>query len=228
MSDLPAAVLWDLDGTIVDTEPLWMEAELALAVRYGATWTGQDALALVGNALPESGRYIVERMGLSITADAVVEELIDHMVRYTAARVTFRPGARDLLAELGGLGVPCALVTMSYRRLVEPILALLPDGTFDAVVVGDEVSEGKPHPEAYLLAARLLGVDVGDCLAVEDSPSGAASAESAGARVVVVPHHVVVPAGDRRVRVDSLAALGVDGLVAAAAVLRGPRPDGDC
>ena len=198
MSDLPAAVLWDLDGTIVDTEPLWMEAELALAVRYGATWTGQDALALVGNALPESGRYIVERMGLSITADAVVEELMEHMVRHTAARVTFRPGARDLLVELRGLGVPCALVTMSWKRIT------------------DEVGEGKPHPEAYLRAAAALGVPAADCLAIEDSPSGAASAQAAGARVVVVPHQVAVPTGERRISVDSLDGLGVAGLLSAA------------
>lgn len=91
---LPAAVLWDLDGTVVDTEPLWMEAEHALAARHGATWAQADALALVGNALSVSGDYIVDRMGLSITSAEVVEELMDHMVRRTSARVEFRPGGR--------------------------------------------------------------------------------------------------------------------------------------
>lgn len=215
-TDLPAAVLWDLDGTLVDTEPLWMEAEHALAQRHGAVWTQEDALALVGNALTVSGRYIVDRMGLSITPEAVIEELMDHMVRHTHTRVAFRPGARELLAELRALGVPCALVTMSYRRLVEPILPLFPAGSFDAVVAGDEVREGKPHPEAYLRAAELLGVRADDCVAIEDSPSGASSAEAAGARVVVVPHHVSVPAGGRRVRVESLDGLGVEGLLSVA------------
>lgn len=209
---LPAAVLWDLDGTIVDTEPLWMEAEHALAARHGATWTQADALALVGNALSVSGDYIVDRMDLTITAAEVVEELMDHMVRHTSARVEFRPGARELLAELRQLGVPCALVTMSYRRLVDPILALLPEGTFDAVVAGDEVREGKPHPEAYLLAAELVGVSAAECLAIEDSPSGATSAQAAGCHVLAVPHHVAVPSAPGRTFVEGLQAIDAERL----------------
>ena len=115
------------------------------------------------------------------------------------AEVPWQPGARELLAELGEAGVPCALVTMSYTRFVAPMLAALPDGTFDVVVTGDTVSHGKPHPEPYLKAARLLDLAPADCLAVEDSNTGARSAESAGCRVLCVPHHVPVEPGPRRI-----------------------------
>lgn len=212
MTDLPAAVLWDLDGTIVDTEPRWMEAEHALATRHGATWTDEDGLALVGQALSVSGRIIVDRMGLAISPETVVEELLDHMVTHTGARVEFRPGARELLAGLQAAGVPCALVTMSYRRLVEPILTLLPTGTFGAVVVGDEVSEGKPHPEAYLRAAAALGFAADACLAIEDSPSGVAAAAAAGCHVLAVPHHVSVTGGPGRTFRDGLEGLDMIGV----------------
>jgi HAD superfamily hydrolase (TIGR01509 family) len=118
-----------------------------------------------------------------------------------------RPGALDLLAGLGERGIPRALVTMSWRTVVAPVLGALPAGTFDTVVTGDVVSQGKPHPEPYLKAARDLGVDPADCLAIEDSNTGARSAEAAGCTVVVVPHHVPVLPGGRRVFAESLTEL---------------------
>ena len=110
----------------------------------------------------------------------------------------------ELLSDLNRLGVPCALVTMSYKRFVAPILSALPEGAFRSVVTGDAVSQGKPHPEPYLKAARNLGVDPGECLAIEDSNTGARSAVAAGCTVLVVPNHVPVPPGERGVFRDSL------------------------
>jgi HAD superfamily hydrolase (TIGR01509 family) len=217
---LPAAVLWDLDGTIVDTEPLWMEAEYALAERHGATWDPSQAKHLVGNSLPVSGAYIREHMGLSISVDEILDELMTHMETHSAERAEFQPGALELLAELRDIGVPCALVTMSYRRLVTPLLPRIGEGVFAAIVCGDEVEHGKPHPQPYLRAAELLGVDPADCVVVEDSPSGAASGEASGARVVVVPHLVEVPPGPRRVQVPTLAGLDASGLAGVVAALR--------
>jgi beta-phosphoglucomutase-like phosphatase (HAD superfamily) len=98
---------------------------------------------------------------------------------------------------------------MSYTRFVAPILANLPNGTFRAIVTGDEVSQGKPHPEPYLTAASLLGVDPTHCLAIEDSNTGATSAGSAGCGVLVVPNHVVVAPGPRRTFAESLVDLDV-------------------
>ncbi len=199
-----AAVLWDMDGTIVDTEPYWIDAEYALAERHGGTWDSQHALNLVGSDLLDSGRYIREHMGIDVEPAQIVEELLDGVVARVEQEVPWCLGAVDLLAALGQEGVPCALVTMSYRRFVAPVLDALPPDTFRAVVTGDAVSRGKPHPEPYLTAARLLGVDPGDCLAIEDSNTGARSAEAAGCTVLVVQNHVPVLPGERRVFRDSL------------------------
>lgn len=217
---LPAAVLWDLDGTLVDTEPLWFEAEYALAARHGATWSAEHAKNLVGNSLEVSGEYIRAHMRLSISVEDILDELLAFMEANTAERATFRPGALELLGGLREARIPCALVTMSYRRLVAPLLPRIGSGAFAATVCGDEVEHGKPHPEAYLRAAQLLGVDPAECVVIEDSPGGAAAGEAAGARVVVVPHVVQVPPGPGRVQVATLAGLDVAGLVEAAATVR--------
>ena len=202
---LPKAVLWDMDGTLVDTEPYWMQCEFALAEKYGGTWSHEHGLAVIGGDLIDSATYMHEHMGIDLTPLEIVEELLDGVVRLVEQEVPWRPGARELLADLRAHGVPCALVTMSWRRFVEPVVAALPPGSFDVLVCGDEVSRGKPHPEPYLRAAELLGLGPAGCLAIEDSPTGAASAEAAGCQVLVVPSHVPVPDGERRTRRETLA-----------------------
>lgn len=210
-----AAVLWDMDGTLVDTEPYWIETEFELAERFGGTWSEEHGLALVGNDLLASGRYILEHMfrpdapGARLTPEEVVELLLDGVVARVEQAVPWRPGARELLAGLVAAGVPCALVTMSYQRFVDPILAQLPAGAFAEIVTGDRVAQGKPHPEAYLKAAAGLGVEPSACLAIEDSNTGATSADAAGCTVLVVPCHVPVEPGERRVFRDSLEGIGV-------------------
>ncbi|HET7350686.1 MAG TPA: HAD family phosphatase [Marmoricola sp.] len=204
---LPAGVLWDMDGTLVDTEPYWMECEFALAEKYGGTWSHEHGLAVVGGDLIDSATYMREHMGIDRTPHQIVEELLDGVVSRVQQEVPWRPGAPELLAELRGLGVPCALVTMSWRRFVEPVVGALPEGSFDVLVCGDEVGHGKPHPEPYQRAASLLGLDPHECVAIEDSPTGAASAQAAGCRLLVVPSHVAVSDGDGRVLRDSLVGL---------------------
>jgi len=137
----------------------------------------------------------------------IVDRLLDGVIARIREEVPWQPGAMDLLASLNAAAVPCALVTMSYERFVEPVLAALPAGSFAAVVTGDAVTVGKPHPEPYLTAASLLGVDPRDCVAIEDSNTGAKSAEAAGCTVLVVPNHVPVLDGDRRVFRDTLKGL---------------------
>jgi HAD superfamily hydrolase (TIGR01509 family) len=213
----PQAVLFDLDGTLVDTEPYWIAAEYALVESFGGTWTDAHAHALVGNALLESAAYIRRHGPVPLTPAVIVERLLDEVVRAATARIPWRPGAVNLLQELRGAGVPCALVTMSYRRLADVVVAALPPGTFATVVTGDQVQDGKPHPEAYLTAAARLGVDPALCIAIEDSPTGLSSAESAGCIVVAVPHTVPVTAGPDTTVVGSLDALDL-------ATLRGLAP----
>jgi HAD superfamily hydrolase (TIGR01509 family) len=203
-----------MDGTLVDTEPYWIEVEHALVAEFGGRWTHADALALVGNDLLVSAAYLRDHGSVDLPPEVIVERLLDGVIERILERVPWRPGAVELLDRLNDAGVPCALVTMSYERFVAPVLAALPEGTFAAVVTGDAVSPGKPHPEPYLTAAALLGVDPRACVAIEDSNTGATSAEAAGCTVLVVPNHVPVLAGERRVFRDTL--VGLD-----AATLRG-------
>ena len=128
--------------------------------------------------------------------------------------VLWRPGARELLASFGDAGIPCALVSASYRVLLDAVLDRLPAGSFQASVAGDEVAWGKPHPEPYEKACRLLGVDARHCVVFEDSATGARSANAAGALVVAVPNLVPVPAAPRRLQIESLVELDVESVIA--------------
>jgi HAD superfamily hydrolase (TIGR01509 family) len=210
------AVLWDMDGTLVDTEPVWISAELALAERHGAAWSHEQGLRLVGKDLMDAAELIRSGMGIDVAREQIIEEMLDFVVDEVRREVPWRPGARELLASLREAGVPCGLVTMSYTRLVEPVVAALPPGAFDVVVTGDAVDYGKPHPEPYLAAARRLDVLASECLAIEDSDTGARSAVAAGCTVLCVPLHVVMPPGPGRIIADGLR--GYD----AATVLPGP------
>jgi HAD superfamily hydrolase (TIGR01509 family) len=203
-----------MDGTLVDTEPVWIQCEFELIESHGGTWSREHAMSLVGNDLLDSGRYIHEHAGIDLEPSVTVEELLDRVMSRVGQTVPWRPGAAELLTDLRGRGVRCALVTMSYRRFVAPILSSLPPGTFEVIVTGDTVSQGKPHPEPYLTAAAILGVDPAETLAIEDSNTGARSAESAGCTVLVVENHVPVLPGRRRIFVETLAGMGAEDLPA--------------
>ncbi len=205
---LPAAVLWDMDGTLVDTEPHWIAAEMALVARHGGVWTEADALGLVGNPLPESAR-ILRAAGVGLPIDDIIATLTESVVRAVGVRAPWQPGALELLTALRAHDVPCALVTMSYRDLADAVVGHLPAGTFATVVSGDEVANGKPAPDPYLLAAARLGVDPGRCVAIEDSPVGIASARAAGAATLGVEAVLPVAAARGLSRAPSLAVVDV-------------------
>jgi HAD superfamily hydrolase (TIGR01509 family) len=201
---LPAAVLWDMDGTLVDTEPYWINAEHAIVEEAGGTWSDEYAHQLVGNDLMVSAQFIRDNSPVELDPVEIIEELLRRVVAQVAEHVPWRPGALDLLTALRDAGVPSALVTMSWRSLADAVLAALPDDTFTAVITGDEVEHGKPHPEPYLAAARALGVEVRDCVAIEDSPTGVRSAVAAGVPTIAVPHVVPVPVTVGAVQLPSL------------------------
>jgi HAD superfamily hydrolase (TIGR01509 family) len=211
-----------MDGTLIDTEPYWLQAEHLLVEQHGGTWSDAHALSLVGHDLMDSARYIREHGPVPLEPEAIVEVLLGSVRAALASHVPWRPGARELLESLGAAGVPCALVTMSWTSLTETFLANVPSDTFDVVVTGDRVSRGKPHPDPYLQAVQLLEVDAGRCVAVEDSPTGAASATAAAVPTLVVPHLVPVPEGPGRSFADSLANVDIDtlGRIASGEVLR--------
>lgn len=183
-TDLPAAVLWDMDGTLVDTEPYWIAAEHELVAEHGGTWTHAQALQLVGNPL-EVSAAVLQEAGVDLPVPEIVTRLLTRVTAQVHDGVPWRPGARELLGSLAEAGVPCALVTMSYAVLAEAVTAHVP-GAFATLVTGDQVTRGKPDPEPYLVAARRLGVRVEDCVAIEDSPAGIGSALAAGARTLGV------------------------------------------
>lgn len=209
---LPAAVLFDLDGTLIDTEPLWMEQEQALAAAYGGHWSDEQAVSCIGNPIPFSAARLRSEARVDLPVDEIVDRLIDGVVAAMRTRVPWQPGARELLAVLRARGVPCALVTMSYRRLAAVAVGDLPADTFGVVVTGDEVSHGKPHPEPYLTAAAALGVDPARCVVVEDSPAGIGSGLAAGCAVVAVPHVAPLPPDPAVTVVGTLLALDLDRL----------------
>ena len=205
----PAAVLWDMDGTLVDTEPYWFEAEFELVAEFDGTWTEADALSLVGFDLLDSANELRTRGGVRMDPVHVVDRLLDGVIRRVAVQLPWRPGAPELLAECVAARIPCVLVTMSWRRLADSVIAAAPEGSFAASITGDEVRNGKPDPEPYLAAAAVLGLDPADCVAIEDSPTGVASALAAGCATLGVPHVVPVQAAPGLTLVDSLVGIGV-------------------
>lgn len=183
-----------MDGTIVDTEPYWMRAETELVLEHGGSWTHEQAMQLVGSGLAQSAR-ILQEAGVALSIDAIIETLTDRVLAQVDDAVPWRPGARELITELGEAGIPVGLVTMSMRRMALQIANGVGDGVFAVVIAGDDVEHAKPHPQPYLLAAERLGVPIGDCVAIEDSQFGLVSAVSSGAATIGVPLHLTLPEG---------------------------------
>ena len=190
---LPAAVLWDMDGTLVNTEPYWISAETELIEAHGGSWTHEEALQLVGSGLFQSAT-IIKAKGVDLPEAEIIDILTDRaMAQLVEFGIPWRPGARELLTELREQGIPTALVTMSIGRMAHHVADRLGFVGFDAVVSGDDVANSKPHPESYLRGAELLGVNPADCVAIEDSEPGIRSAAAAGSVVIGVPFMVDLP-----------------------------------
>jgi HAD superfamily hydrolase (TIGR01509 family) len=216
-----AAVLFDMDGLLVDSEPVWTIAETELAARLGSEWTPAIKAAVIGKSLPSAVPIILSMLGApDADPDETLGWLLNRMVELFSAALPLRPGALRLLDDLAAAEVPLALVSSSYRVLVDAALTELGPERFAVTVAGDEVTHPKPHPEPYLLAAERLGADPVDCVVFEDSPSGVASAEAAGCAVVAVPDHVPVDPAPGRAVVASLLDVDVDWLLALPARLR--------
>lgn len=187
-SEAPAAVLFDMDGTIVDSEPYWMLAETELVAAHGGLWTHEQALSLVGLGMWDAAS-ILQHAGADMTAEAIVERLASRVLEQIKVHVPWRVGARELIASIRQAKIPIALVTMSMRRMAQAVADDVGEPAFDVIVAGDEVAHPKPHPAPYLLAAERLGVDINRCVALEDSAPGVASASASGATTIAVPLH---------------------------------------
>jgi HAD superfamily hydrolase (TIGR01509 family) len=209
----PAAVLWDMDGTLVDTEPYWLQAETELVHEAGGVWTAEDGLQLVGSGLERSA-LILQSRGVDLTVEQVIATLTARVREQIGSAVPWRPGALELLRELRDAGIPTALVTMSRRDMALDIVGALDFDGFDLVVAGDDVQHAKPHPEPYLTAAARLGVDASACVALEDSEPGVASAVAAGARVIAMPLHIPIPPSPAYLLRDTMVGLRLADLTA--------------
>jgi HAD superfamily hydrolase (TIGR01509 family) len=210
------AVLWDMDGLLVDTEPVWTIAEEELSAKLGGTWSDELKAAIAGTRLEAAVPAILRWYGVDPTPERVAESsewLLKRMVELFRTEVRVLPGVTELLAALRREEVPVALVSSSYRVLVDAVLehGL---GPFEVTIAGDEVTHGKPHPEPYLVACERLRAHPASCVVLEDSTAGVASGQAAGCAVVAVPSvaGVVIKPGRRRLVTHSLEQVDVDAL----------------
>ena len=207
------AVLFDMDGVLVDSEPTWYEVETEMVERMGGTWGPEHQAKCIGGTVDWFCRYVIELTGSERTSEDVEAEILALMAARFADALTIHEGALELVDDVRARGARTALVTSSYRALVDPALRWLGAERFDAVITGDEVTRGKPHPEPYLTACQALGVAPNQAVVIEDAPSGIAAAEAAGCAVVAVPSVSPVERGPRRYVVERISDIDPDWLL---------------
>ena len=193
-ASFPAAILFDHDGTLVDTEPVWAAAKVALAAEFGDTWTEQDTLDCLGLSMKFTLDRLRER-GVDLPDEQINERLVAKVREALAhQQVEFLPGIERFLTQVRDAQIPAAIVTNATTSIAQRTADAAPEGTFSVVIGNDETTHPKPDPQPYLLAAQRLGVEPSRCVALEDSPSGVRSATAAGMKVIVVPGELEVPA----------------------------------
>jgi HAD superfamily hydrolase (TIGR01509 family) len=206
----PAAVVFDLDGVLVDSEEAWDEARRVLVARRGGTWREEATRAMLGMSAPEWSRYVVEELGVPMAPGEVDQAVVDELLAGYERRLPVLPGAREAVERMAA-AYPLGLASSSNRRVIDLVLRELGVAArFGATVSSEEVPRGKPAPDVYLEAARRLGADPRACVAVEDSENGIRSAHAAGMRVIALPNPVFAPAEDAL----ALAALVLPGVAA--------------
>ena len=185
-----SAILFDMDGTLIDSEPLWLKAEIEVMAEVGCHWDEQDQINCLGGPAERTERYMQERSQNIKPYGYFINRLHEVMRARITNELDLIPNALTLLKECKDAGIKTALVTASSRDLMTIVLKRFPPGTFDVVVSGDDVEKSKPDPAPYLLAAKQLSVDILKCLVLEDSLTGVQSGLSSGAKVIGIPHLV--------------------------------------
>ncbi|HEY5986690.1 MAG TPA: HAD family phosphatase [Streptosporangiaceae bacterium] len=212
-------MLFDMDGLLVDSEPLWFEVESRVMARLGGPWGAEDQQALLGGSLERTVSYLLAKAppnGPAPSRGEVADWLLGGMLDLIERRgLPLLPGVAELLAAVAAARIPHALVTSSQRSIMHAVLAAT-GVRFPVTVCREDVTRTKPDPEPYLRAVALLGQDPRGCVVLEDSPNGVAAAESAGCLVVAVPT-VPMPASPGRIVVRSLREVSLATLRKAAA-----------
>jgi HAD superfamily hydrolase (TIGR01509 family) len=198
------AVFLDLDGTLVDTEGFWWEAEAQVFAELGHTLDDAHREVVVGGPMTRSAGYLLQATGADIGLTELSVLLNEAFAARIARGVPLMPGARRLLAELAAHQVPTALVSASHRGIIDRMLHSLGPENFRLTLAGDDLARTKPHPDPYLTAAARLGADPARCAVVEDTMTGVTAGEAAGCRVVAVPSVTPIPAAAGRTVVRSL------------------------
>ena len=205
----PRAVMWDLDGTVIDSEEYWIVAESEIARRFGVEWTHEDGVAMIGNGLDDTAAYM-QRLGVDLPADILINEMSDRVIEQIGAAVPWRPGAPELMQSLHAAGVKQGIATMALTKMATLVAAAVPGVVFDAIVAGDQVTRSKPDPEVYLLAAERMSVSAPECVAIEDSPLGVGAAVNSGAITIGVPMILDLSDSGAHVVWDTLAGRNAD------------------
>lgn len=218
MKDFYSAVFFDMDGLFVDSEPQWLIAETELMAEYGYNWTSNDQNYCLGGPLTRVGQYMYEKSGLVKSPEFFTSSVIEKMSVKLSAGAPVLPGALELLSDFKKNNIPTALVSASPRVLVDSVLKSIPEHSFSFSLSADDVTNPKPDPEAYLLAANKLNVDIRNCLILEDSLTGVQAATSSGAYTIAVPHFVKIESKDRLKVISSLQELGYAQLLASYAL----------
>jgi len=191
------AVVFDMDGVLIESEETWSRVRGAVVARHGGTWTEKDQRNVMGDNSRQWSAYIVRAWDVPLSPDEIFREVLDPMVAtYEREGLVVLPGAREAVATLGAR-YPLAVASSSPRALIEAALRITGLAAhFGVTVSSDEVTHGKPSPDVYLLAAERLGVAARDCAAVEDSSNGIRSAASAGMATIAVPSGAYPPEPD--------------------------------
>ncbi len=208
-----SAILFDMDGTLIDSEPLWLEAEIEIMEELGCNWDQQDQINCLGGPIDKTENYMQERSNNIKPFGYFTEKLDDVMEKKLSTKLNLIPNALEIINDCKRSELKIALVTASSGRLMKAVLKRFPVGIFDAVVSYDDVKRSKPDPEPYLLAAKTLGVDITNCIVLEDSLTGVQSGLSAGAQVIGIPHLVKMPSNPNLRVVESLSEINMDRLI---------------
>ena len=208
-----SAILFDMDGTLIDSEPLWLDAEIEIMEELGCNWDQQDHINCLGGPIDKTENYMQDRSNNIKPFGYFTKKLDDVMEKKLSTKLNLIPNALEIINDCKRSELKIALVTASSGRLMSAVLKRFPVGIFDTTVSYDDVKRSKPDPEPYLLASKTLGVDITNCVVIEDSLTGVQSGLNAGAQVIGIPHLVKMPSNANLRVVESLSEVNMDRLI---------------